>query len=106
MLTFDHVVFNTLEITLKISQIIVYFSANEYQVKDDGNVINMAPDIGCFINGMYLDGAVWCSNNHYLIEPKDGILFDEMPTVSNLLSVTLHIKFFPQIDLAATNTAG
>lgn len=51
------------------------------QVKDDGDDIKDAPDIGCFINGMYLDGAVWCTHNHYLIEPKDGLLFDEMPTV-------------------------
>lgn len=59
-----------------------------FQVKDDGGDINVAPDIGCFINGMYLDGAVWCSSNHRLMEPKDGILFDEMPTVSYLLCVS------------------
>lgn len=55
-------------------------------MKDDGKDVNDVPDIGCFINGMYLDGAIWCTDNHFLIEPKYGILSDEMPTVSYLLS--------------------
>lgn len=74
-------------------------------MKDDGTDINVAPDIGCFVFGMYLDGAAWCSINHYLVEPKDGIPFDEMPTVTYLLSVILYIKFFLQIDLVTANTA-
>lgn len=61
---------------------------------NDDNDIGSVPDIGCFISGMYLDGAAWCSIRNSLIEPKDGIQFYEMPAVSYLLSVIPYIKFF------------
>lgn len=40
------------------------------------------PEIGCLVNGLFLDGAAWCRCKNHLVEPKNGILYDEMVTVS------------------------
>lgn len=51
--------------------------------KDDFND-NSTPEIGCLVNGLYLDGASWCHTQHHLIELKNGLLYDKMATVSEL----------------------
>lgn len=40
------------------------------------------PEIGCLVNGLFLDGGAWCHTNNHLVEPKNGLLFNEMATVS------------------------
>lgn len=39
-------------------------------------------EIGCLVNGLFLDGGAWCRKKNHLVEAKNGILFDEMATVS------------------------
>lgn len=39
------------------------------------------PEIGCLVNGLYLDGGAWCHVKNHLVESKNGILFDEMAMV-------------------------
>lgn len=46
---------------------------------DDGKC---TPEIGCLVNGLFLDGAAWCRFKNHLVDPKNGILLDEMVTVS------------------------
>ncbi|XP_031619236.1 LOW QUALITY PROTEIN: dynein heavy chain 7, axonemal [Contarinia nasturtii] len=49
------------------------------------------PDIGCLVNGLYLDGAAWCRTKNRLIESKVGILFDEM--VTHRASIIMSAQF-------------
>lgn len=53
----------------------------------DGKCI---PEIGCLVNGLFLDGAAWCPVKNHLIEPKNGILFDQMVTVSRYWNAQWH----------------
>lgn len=56
------------------------------KVKDcidaDGSAVDEQPDIGCLIDGLFLDGAAWSSTNHHLIESRIGVRFESMPPVS------------------------
>lgn len=47
------------------------------------------PEIGCFVNGLFLDGAAWCHANNHLVEPKNSLLFNEMATVSGAVFVDI-----------------
>lgn len=51
------------------------------------------PDIGCLVNGLYLDGAAWCRTENHLVESKHGILFDEMVTVSTIHTTYKHYTY-------------
>lgn len=106
MLTFDHVVFHiasllvtrdntkknnsefiflTCSLPFSISSLTLLWWSVVIQVKDNSND-DGPPETGCLINGLHLNGAVWCRQSHCLLSPKDGILFDEMPTVSQWYS--------------------
>lgn len=41
-------------------------------------------EMGCLVNGFFLDGAAWCPSKKHLVELKDGILYDEMASVSTI----------------------
>lgn len=47
------------------------------------------PEIGCLVNGLFLDGGAWCHANNHLVEPKNGSLFNEMATVSGAVFVDI-----------------
>lgn len=48
------------------------------------------PEIGCLVNGLFLDGAAWCHAKNHLVEPKNGCLFNEMATVSMHTTANAH----------------
>lgn len=54
---------------------------------DSSDGSNDVPEIGCLVNGLYLDGAAWCHVEHHLIEPKNAILYDRMATVSHSANI-------------------
>lgn len=66
--------------TNKVYIFVFPFSFFFNQVNED-IVMDNAPEIGCLINGLFLDGCAWCHDKNYLIESKDRILYDKMPTV-------------------------
>lgn len=37
--------------------------------------------MGCYIYGLFLDGAKWNYKDNYLAEPDKGKLFSEMPMI-------------------------
>jgi dynein heavy chain len=39
------------------------------------------PDDGCYVHGIFLEGARWCPDRHCLAESRPKELFSEMPAV-------------------------
>lgn len=50
------------------------------------------PEIGCLVNGLFLDGAAWCHAKNHLVEPTNGCLFNEMATVSMHTTANAHTQ--------------
>lgn len=51
------------------------------------------PEIGCLVNGLFLDGGAWCDVKDHLVESENGWLFNEMATVSgNVFSVLVVVS--------------
>lgn len=74
-----HTVYTTIFQSLYESHTHTQFQTNNDDIND-----NSAPEIGCLVNGLYLDGASWCHTQHHLIELKNGLVYDKMATVSEL----------------------
>lgn len=55
----------------------------EFQVKDQlqEETCTTGPSDGCYIKGLYIEGARWDSDNHMLAESRPKELFTEMPVV-------------------------
>ena len=64
----------------------------EIQVYDHrtSSQIKTKPESGCFINGIYLEGARWDVNLHYLVQPQPLELFSLLPPI--LLKAIAHQK--------------
>ena len=69
----------------------------EIQVIDHRVVsqLRQKPDKGCYIHGIYLEGAKWDSTNHFLAQPLPLELFSLMPPI--LLKAISHQKDVNQI---------
>ena len=47
----------------------------------DDNEVSSKPPYGCYVSGMFLEGARWDSGNGCLAESKSGVLFSRVPIV-------------------------
>jgi len=54
-----------------------------FQVMDQlkAEQVTDKPKDGCYISGIYLEGARWCKETHALSESKPKVLFEELPMV-------------------------
>lgn len=57
------------------------------------------PEIGCLVNGLFLNGGAWCRAKNHLVEPKNGLLFNEMATVSIMFLLILLLLLLYLIGL-------
>ena len=48
-------------------------------MKSSADQLTTKPDAGCYISGLFLEGAQWGVNEHALIESRPKELFTEMP---------------------------
>ena len=53
----------------------------EFQVMDQEETCTAGPSDGCYIKGLYIEGARWDSERHMLAESRPKELFTEMPIV-------------------------
>lgn len=63
------------------------------------------PEIGCLVNGLFLDGGAWCHANNHLVEPKNGSLFNAMATVSGAVFVDVDIATATATPVATVTAA-
>lgn len=52
---------------------------------------SIEPTTGCLINGLYLEGAAWCSDKHCLIEMENGRIHNEMATVREYFTLSSQV---------------
>jgi dynein heavy chain len=50
-----------------------------YEVQKKSSVIEEQPEVGAYINGMFMAGARWCDDNMYVEDSFPKVLWDEFP---------------------------
>ena len=58
-----------------------YYHHDDDVLSNAPGACRAGPDDGCYIHGLFLEGARWCTQRHCLAESRPKELFSEMPVV-------------------------